>query len=451
MQHQPQQPRQMQVQQQPQTNGLPAKLAANFVLDPLKPQLGQGAFATVLQVADRSTGKRYACKVMERQFYDCRAIGHLVDRELRALKTCAETGCRNVVRIFDSAEESGRMFLLMELCHSNLYDYTRSLPGGRLAEAEAAGWMSQLLCGLSDLHGCGILHRDIKPTNLLRTDSGVLKITDFGWCAFASDAPTDVAGTFHYMAPEIMERRRPQVQTPAVDAWSAAATMLELLLGRTLLSSMPAAGRDGPDFTGLLAELASKCPPPLQMKPADLSADCWELFQSLLTPNIAHRRTVAAALRHSWLDAAAAEQQEEQSMKAPGAQRPRGIAPQLQSLPTPVRMRSAARDISQNFMKTGSANLGPQVVRMVSTSSSVATAAPSSSFVESRCATPGPATPCAPMPAMFTSVSLPPRAPLKTSLQPSPVAMGRQLLQTAVTPMVIRGPAQTFAFAPACR
>ena len=62
----------------------------------------------------------------------------------------------------------------------------------------------QLFSGLSEIHGVGLVHRDIKPENLLLTDSGVLKIADFGWCAPVG-SPAALAGTYHIMAPEVLE------------------------------------------------------------------------------------------------------------------------------------------------------------------------------------------------------------------------------------------------------
>eukprot|EP00929_Paragymnodinium_shiwhaense_P112174 TRINITY_DN80435_c0_g1_i1.p1 TRINITY_DN80435_c0_g1~~TRINITY_DN80435_c0_g1_i1.p1 ORF type:complete len:547 (+),score=87.93 TRINITY_DN80435_c0_g1_i1:79-1719(+) len=426
--------------------GLPGKFAGSFMKDPANPQLGKGAYATVWQIVERSTGKKRACKVMERAFFDCRAIGHLVDRELVALRRCAERACcKHIVRMFDSAEEAGRVFIMMELCQSNLYDYMRTQPGAHLAEAECARWTYQLIIGLMDLHGLGILHRDIKPTNLLRTEDGTLKITDFGWCANVSERPTDVAGTFHYMAPEVMQRSNPQVQTGAVDAWSAAATMLELLLGYPLLTQMPSVGRDGPDFSGLLRELATKCPPAMEAKPAHVSLSAWEFMRSLLTPSITYRRTLSSALRHAWLETAGHETTGSAVAPPRPPVQPRG-APLLQ-LPTPLRMRSAPRDAG--LTKTHST-----VVRLMSEGSSTA-APPSSSESIPPTPPPGPPTP-SPMPAAasapagtttptrpmptfgFGSLTIPRAAapPSASSLTPVQVASSAQ---TPVRQMVHQG------------
>merc|ERR1719215_1912205 len=99
-------------------------------------------------------------------------------------------------------------------------------------------WTMQLMSGLRDLHNLGILHRDIKPENLL--------IADVGWCADLRDAPSSLAGTFQYMAPEMLLQRG--VQTEAVDVWSSGVTMTQLLTGRQLLTTYL-----GPNATGLSA------------------------------------------------------------------------------------------------------------------------------------------------------------------------------------------------------
>eukprot|EP00929_Paragymnodinium_shiwhaense_P013200 TRINITY_DN121061_c0_g1_i1.p1 TRINITY_DN121061_c0_g1~~TRINITY_DN121061_c0_g1_i1.p1 ORF type:complete len:570 (-),score=81.51 TRINITY_DN121061_c0_g1_i1:87-1796(-) len=286
-------------------DALPARLS-HLRQDPNQPLFGNGAFATVLRVIDRATGQPVACKVMERSFFEARAIGHLVDRELMAMQRCSEERrCRHVVRLLETAEENRKVYLVMEACEANLYDYYRARPDGRVSEVAATAWAAHLFAGLTDLHSLGILHRDIKPSNLLIARGGVLKITDFGWCASLADLPDDIAGTFQYMAPEVMDRENLVVQTGAVDAWSAGATCFELLTGRMLLSTMPTFGPNGPDFKGMLYEIRSRCPPTERDRPPYLSEAVWNLLRSLLVADRPARSSVRTALRHEWLEGCA--------------------------------------------------------------------------------------------------------------------------------------------------
>lgn len=273
---------------------------AGFECDASHPLLGSGAFAKVFRVTDRSSGTVFAVKVMERSFFEIRAIGQLIEREVRSLRLCAERGaCRHIIRLLDAAEDSGSVFLRLELCEGSLLHYVREQPGCRLAEFEARKWSAQLFAGLADLHGLQILHRDIKPDNLLYTADGSLKITDFGWCANLCDSPCDIAGTFQYMAPEVMTK---QVHTEATDVWSAGATIFELVTGVTLLSSTaPEVGPEGPVFTHLMLEVLERCPPAREVRPSFVSLRCWEMIRLMLVREVAARATLGALRSDAWL------------------------------------------------------------------------------------------------------------------------------------------------------
>lgn len=203
----------------------------------------------------------------------------------------------------------------------SLENYALQQPGRQIVEAEAAGWMRQLFCGLQDIHSLGIVHRDIKPENLLLGPDSKLKIVDFGWCAWTSQlcrSASALAGTFHFMAPEILAEGH---QTEAVDVWSAGATLLELLTGQPLITCLRCpTGLSASDprraakerTRRVLAEISQKCPLPQLAKPAHLSANCWAFCQALLVPMACARSSVPATLSHVWLQRNAA------ASRAPG-------------------------------------------------------------------------------------------------------------------------------------
>merc|ERR1719387_1299347 len=115
------------------------------------------------------------------------------------------TSSSHVVRLCDVGEERGCVFLLLEYCSvGNMQQILMAQAGFKLSERRAARWARHLLTGLRDLHALDIIHRDIKFDNLLITAAGALKITDFGWCSTKADAPTTLAGTFTFMAPEVL-------------------------------------------------------------------------------------------------------------------------------------------------------------------------------------------------------------------------------------------------------
>lgn len=284
---------------------LPFAWGSNFVVD-AEPLLGEGSFGRVSRIVD-ATGNRFAVKVLNHAAMAEHDMSHQLVDEVHALQQCTVHCCRHVVKYFDLAHEGPHVFLLMELCHGCLLDFTLAQPCSHLTDVQASVWAAQLLEGLQDMHAVGILHRDIKPDNLLLTSDGSLRISDFGWAARLEDRPSCLAGTFHYMAPEVLRQR--EVHTEAVDAWSAGMTFVELTTGRTMLNV--------DEYTGLsqtawlialeirtmkfLDEIAFLCPPAEQHRPVHLSTFCWSLLRSLVEPELARRSSVSAALCHPWL------------------------------------------------------------------------------------------------------------------------------------------------------
>jgi len=289
--------------------GLPASWTTCFEY-PKHPHLGGGAFAKIYQVVERSTGQKSALKVMQRSWYASRGMETQLRNEVSAMQRCAEHGLsRYVVKLFDAIEDNGNIFARMELCQCSLLDVVQRQPGSRLTDGQLMVFGRQLCQGLQDLHSAGILHRDIKPENLLIAADGVLKIADFGWCTDLHTRPTELAGTFQFMAPEILES---QVQTEAVDVWSAGATLFELAVGGGLLQQFLLAGPTGCSATDphqanairkmrLLAEIRDRCPLPKHGRPDYVPPALWDLLQTMLMPCVAERIPLPGALGSAFL------------------------------------------------------------------------------------------------------------------------------------------------------
>lgn len=295
---------------------LPSAWLDDFEVSEEAPILGGGAFAEVFQVRHRRTSQYFAVKVMHRPNFTLRGIERQIDAEIRAMHLAAleanETKLENhVVRLLQVAEEGEYVFIMLELCSQG--DLLRMLyhqPNGRFTEDVAAEWARQLLQGLFTLHKLGVIHRDIKPDNLLCTGQGVLKIADFGWCAEISEAPTVLAGTFQYMAPEVLQNLP---QTEKADVWSAGVTLYQLVVGRPLLMTYLGPGatnlthQDPHEATAvkqrwLVEEIFATCPPSHDLRPQDVSTVCWDFLRMLLVPEAEKRISVEDALWHPWLD-----------------------------------------------------------------------------------------------------------------------------------------------------
>lgn len=186
------------------------------------PLLGEGAFAKVSRVTEKATR-------IERSVPGETGLKHHIAMEIDSLRRCGEeTSCQNLLKLLDVTEEDGKVFLRNELCFTDLLKYVNTLPGCFAPAQEAR----QLIAGLSEIHGVGLIHRDIKPDNLMLTQDGFLKIVDFGCCA--PEGCPGVAGAWHMMAPEVLEGK---ASTFAVDMWSTGCAFINLLVGRASCTS----------------------------------------------------------------------------------------------------------------------------------------------------------------------------------------------------------------------
>ena len=155
--------------------------------------LGAGQFGQVLRVKDRSTASEHALKIIQVR-PDMTQQCHM---EKTAMAILSQKGAPYILELVEAWEEpaASEVYLLLELC-------PRSVLGPvPMSELKLLG--RDLMTGLCYMHELGILHRDIKPDNLLLNVAGELRIADFGWCCLSGEC-TRIAGTPGYMAPEVL-------------------------------------------------------------------------------------------------------------------------------------------------------------------------------------------------------------------------------------------------------
>ena len=192
-------------------------------------ELGQGGMGVVVSGQHRQLGRRVAIKQLPEAFAADPAVRRRFTAEAQVL---ASLDHPHVVPVYDFVEREGICLLVMEL-----------LPGGTLRSRVAAGGCTapyavavSLAClsGLSAAHRRGILHRDVKPENMLFAASGVLKVTDFGIAKVIGGPGTvltrvgNVVGTPAYIAPEQVRGGK---LSPATDVYALATMLYELLAG----------------------------------------------------------------------------------------------------------------------------------------------------------------------------------------------------------------------------
>jgi eukaryotic-like serine/threonine-protein kinase len=192
-------------------------------------RLGAGGMGLVVQATDTRLHREVAIKLLADNLA---ADDTARERFLREARAAAMLSDPHVVQVYDVDEDQGRPYLVMELVEGPSLGDLLAVEGPRDPH-EVAEVAADALAGIARAHDKGLLHRDIKPGNLLQAPSGVIKVTDFG-VAHAGDAEQltrtgMVIGTVPYLAPE---RRTGQSATVRTDLWALGATLYELLSGR---------------------------------------------------------------------------------------------------------------------------------------------------------------------------------------------------------------------------
>src|SRR5919204_4645381 len=183
--------------------------------------LGSGGFGTVYLAVDTWIDKKVAIKVPHKQNLD---FGELL-REPRLLASLSHP---NIVTILTAEKQENVFFIVMEFVPGETLESIVAREGA-LDVTRALDYTCQICNAVDHAHRHGVLHRDLRPSNMLVTDNGLLKVADFGTSRFLEIAAhgTTVIGSPPYMAPE-------QFQGKAVfasDIYSVGVTMYQMLTG----------------------------------------------------------------------------------------------------------------------------------------------------------------------------------------------------------------------------
>ncbi|MCK7676938.1 PASTA domain-containing protein [Corynebacterium sp. CCM 9186] len=213
--------------------------------------IARGGMSTVYRCVDLRLGRSVAAKVMDERYAGDETFRNRFRREARSMAQLSDP-C--LVNVYDTSADGGHVFLIMELITGGTLRELLAERGPMPPHA-ATAVMRSVLTGLSVAHRAGMVHRDIKPDNILINTDGQVKLADFGLvrAAAASPAAGDrIIGTASYLSPEQVENAG---IGPASDVYSAGIVLFELLTGRT-----PFAGDD--DTTRAYARLTEDVPPP---------------------------------------------------------------------------------------------------------------------------------------------------------------------------------------------
>ncbi|MEO3765940.1 serine/threonine-protein kinase [Streptomyces sp. B5E4] len=242
-------------------------------------RLGRGGMGTVWRAVDEVLGREVAVKEL-RAFGEGTGpdAGELRLRMQREARAAARVDHPGVIAVHDVTEHEGRPLIVMELVDGpSLDDVIRER--GVLDPAEAAGIGAKVVDALAAAHRAGVLHRDVKPANILLARSGRVVLTDFGIAAMDDPgddgttrltAPGEMVGSIDYLSPE---RARGDLPGPPSDVWSLGATLYAAVEGMSpfrrsstwstisaiVVDPLPEPQRAGA-LTGALRELMDKDP-----------------------------------------------------------------------------------------------------------------------------------------------------------------------------------------------
>ncbi len=251
---------------------VPADLI-NFGKYSVLDRLGRGAFGIVYRCADPDLDRIVAVKVLLAAEL---AEPDLIERFSREARAAAKLSHPNIVAVFDAGVESGKPYLVMEYVSGRTLD--AMMDYGQWDIKSVLQLIYHLADALSYSHDSGVLHRDVKPANVLVDERGRPKLADFGLARLADDArwlsaTGDLLGTPRYMSPEQALLPSDEVDARA-DIYSLGAIFYELLAGHPLVN--------GPTALATLKELTDGTPIPLSDLRPDLPTEVIDVCEQMI-------------------------------------------------------------------------------------------------------------------------------------------------------------------------
>lgn len=190
-------------------------------------KIGTGGMANVYKAKDHKLNRFVAVKVMKSEFREDKTFITKFRREAQAAAGLANP---NIVNVFDVGEDNGVYFIVMELVEGiTLKEYIAKK--GKLSIREATSIAIQVCMGMEAAHAQAIVHRDVKPQNIIISTDGKVKVTDFGIARAASSntISSNAMGSVHYSSPEQV---RGGYADEKSDIYSVGVTIYEMVTGR---------------------------------------------------------------------------------------------------------------------------------------------------------------------------------------------------------------------------
>ncbi|XP_042216092.1 serine/threonine-protein kinase stk11-like [Homarus americanus] len=265
------------------------KLVGKYVMGD---KLGEGSYGKVKECLDSDTLQRRAVKIMKRKTLRRIPNGDQnVQREIRLLRRLKH---RNVISLFHvyHNDEKGKIYMVMEFCVTGLQEMLDRAKDKKFPIWQAHMYFVQLVEGLEYLHSRGVVHKDIKPGNLLLSTDSSLKISDFGVAeqldvTTGNDEITTSQGSPLFQPPEVAGGAR-MFPGFKVDVWSAGCTLFNLTSGKYPF--------EGENMFRLFENICEK---PLVV-PEELDPVLKSLLEGMLVKDPYQRMSLAQVKVHDW-------------------------------------------------------------------------------------------------------------------------------------------------------
>ncbi len=228
----------------------PLQIGGRFGRYTIQGQLGEGGMGRVYLAFDTVLSRPVALKTIRSSSARTASAEETTLREARAI---AQLSHPNVVAVYDAGVEAGELYIAMEYVLGS--SLGRWLAASPRSERDILAVLRQAALGLAALHGAGLIHRDVKPDNILVGADGRVRITDFGLAQFGAGGDGLFAGTPAYMAPEQLFARPVDARA---DLFAFAVVVCEALTGKR-----PYTGRTLEELKWAIAQGRPTLPPTL--------------------------------------------------------------------------------------------------------------------------------------------------------------------------------------------
>lgn len=197
----------------------------------LEKEIGKGSFGSVYRAQSTKTGGVFAIKRLSKSKY---AKNPLLKKLLSSeVSIMSKINHPNILHLHRYFETESNYYLVLDFCNrGDLESVVKALPGERVDEATAVGYLKQIMNGFQELRKHKVLHRDFKLANLFLSDDRVV-IGDFGFAKSGQEVAETRLGTPLTMAPEVLMTSSSAVYNSKADLWSVGVVFYELLFGRS--------------------------------------------------------------------------------------------------------------------------------------------------------------------------------------------------------------------------